>query len=987
MTSRAPWDACTTQSTPQMGNGAQSHHLSGWRRFPRGQQIGSGSFGSVFLSHDTLPGSEWYGQLVAVKVIQLKAISDDEVAHAMNEVAILKNLRHTNVLQYVDSFVDDEQQLCLVTEYMAGGDLSLLLRGSGVCGSRSGSNEKRRSVCSGGGDASMRCGSRSSGRRNAWKTTSRGDKSPSEEHQQWIESFRIVDLVRQCLDGLAHLHECGIIHRDVKPANVYLTESDVVKIGDFGVSKVVSPTDPKLVTFIGTPFYLCPELCLGEPYSFGADIWALGVLTYELYCMKLPFAADNVLAQIHVVTEGQYDREALHCEHTFTPKQLHLLESQYGDAFTRQEKTLHQLVVVLVERMLVMDPMERPSAAQLLREFFIFNPSRCPTPATTPPPSRLSAAEVCDLWATNGIATQTNRVNRLCCRIGSGGEMDDIFPLAAAIPTTSSPLASRVAGSYEELVSSLMPVERRYDVLHISERSGYSTPASSRRLTSQGAASDIADPGGTDAFDTFTQEMINAKISRIPWLRHAEAFSRLSLCEGYDGEVVRVDWKDGENFTLVSSPHKHRNSTPGLRRSRVSDGLSVMGQLALFAEPLSGVDAGSKSMSELLEARSLEVSQSPMASSLTEKSRTTECVITLEANRTAKRQEMEGEADKECENSGGLHMLVGRCRGYSTQTLEAILRKKIYFSYLRRQRKLRAVREAQKAREEESKRLRAELNELYARSYTEKCRHMFAQGGSSRADQFPYPPDELQMTRAPGQLAQVTGLRFESGNFSHDSTAVTKTIDKLAELSCCKPHRPESTVLQPSKLAAEIVRMAADAAAVAARRAEFAAHPPLRLDFRNSDGRSMSCSYSSSVGDPNRGMNTAIYTIPISLYIVRSDIDVSCSRTSIVSDVCDGLLALPMSVALKPIRRRTRLSGIVWRVKEALKDNGLDHVLLFPLDIDDDEQVGAEELSLRYVDSAGDAVVVSEPSDWRYTLRDWRKNMNQSWLQLWMAMS
>ncbi|RNF24478.1 serine/threonine protein kinase [Trypanosoma conorhini] len=351
--------------------------VSQWDRFPRSHQIGSGSFGNVFLCHDMLPGSAWYRQPVAVKAVPLEALSDSEVALAMNEVAILRHLRHPHILQYVDNFIDEERQLCLVAEYAEGGELTSLLRrpaepGGGGARDEAQGRSQPASLASVASGAARTQTARRPG--SSLGDTQQGKASP----QAWLESYRITDIVRQCLEALSYLHQNYIIHRDIKPANVYLTKTGKIKIGDFGVSKLLSLTDPLASTFIGTPFYLCPELCLGEPYSFGADIWALGVLTYELYCMKLPFVADNVLAQIHVVTEGQYDKEALYRPHAFTASEVQSLERLYGSAFTQQEESLHTLVVALVERMLVVDALERPSASQLLREFFFPIPSLVP---------------------------------------------------------------------------------------------------------------------------------------------------------------------------------------------------------------------------------------------------------------------------------------------------------------------------------------------------------------------------------------------------------------------------------------------------------------------------------------------------------------------------------------------------------------------------------------------------------------------------------
>lgn len=291
-----------------------------WERYQQIKTLGCGSYGTVHLCKDLDPSSEFFEDLVAIKTVSLAAITDQESKLAMSEVAILRNLNHPNVLKFIDCFIDDEQQLCCVTEYVDGGDLTGIIKSS-------------------------------------------------KSKKRYLDPFIVVDIVRQVLEGLAYLHSQSVIHRDIKPANIYITVSGTVKIGDFGVSKLVSDVAPHAVTFIGTPFYVCPELCMGEKYSFGADIWALGVMTYELYCLKLPFFASNVLALVNIVSEGKYDRELLHNRPLTQDQKSEVLMSS-GEDYLMKMEGLGSLVGCLVEAMLVNDPQDRPTAQQLLLEYF-----------------------------------------------------------------------------------------------------------------------------------------------------------------------------------------------------------------------------------------------------------------------------------------------------------------------------------------------------------------------------------------------------------------------------------------------------------------------------------------------------------------------------------------------------------------------------------------------------------------------------------------
>ncbi|KAH8618444.1 Protein kinase domain [Trypanosoma vivax] len=967
------------------GQAVSSHEtgpLYHWARFPRHSQIGSGGFGNVYLCHDILPDSKWYNKPVAVKVVRLSTLSDSEVALAMNEAAILRHIRHDNVLQYVDCFIDDEQQLCLVSEYVSGGDLSALLRRcEGVeddadlvgCGIGGQYNQTRDAVCVG-----PLAPSSAGGVRPLEQAALDGRSSFAPK--MWIESYRIVDMVRQCLEALSYLHSCGIVHRDLKAANVYLTDAAVIKLGDFGASKLVSPSEPMLTTFIGTPFYICPEMCLGEPYSFGADVWALGVLAYELYCHKLPFTADNVLAQIHIVTEGEYDREALHSPHIFSAAQQAALESCYGSAFSQQEETLHQLVVVLVERMLVLDPVLRPSASALLREFFATSPSRSLSPVVTPLFSRVAtpAAERYGTFIDNSDDHDSKRYPFSSChglsrKLPSASEgiasASGVLSQPDAPGSFSEALGELVAHSYKDLTSALLPVERQSDVLQLSIQSQPSRVATPSAALMDGASDAVADsPDQCDLNTPAAQRILTARMNKIPWLRDAEVFSRLTLCGDRKNDVILVDWKDSEHFAIYS-PQRLLSPSP-VRNTQVLP----------FPAPST-------------EHYSGKTSNKPCTSGFSSPSQSL-CVPLRLSSHGSERSSMQQQrdvletVDRGAANNKESCNLAGQSRNLSTEELEAVLRKKIMASYLHRQRQLKAAREALAAREEKRRRLYAELNDLYAKSYADSCEQstlLSDEGISARSMRR---AASFVSTQPPASALLVTEsetLRRMPRSFT-SMTSPPRYLSRLYQGSGLSGSLSDEAATQTK----EVLRMAADAVAVAARRRKLTANPPARLDFskRSLWWNGHTKSRSSSIDDSRRGEDRKVYTIPVSLTIVRREIDVACVST-LVNESCigsPGTLVLPMTVKLKSLRPRTRISGVVWRVKEALKDNGLEHVLLFPLDIDNEEEVGANELCLRYIDSENDVVALTEDSDWKYSVRDWMKRSSQPWLQLWMIM-
>ena len=93
--------------------------------------------------------------------------------------------------------------------------------------------------------------------------------------------------------GVKHCHDRRIIHRDLKAQNVFMCRNGMAKIGDFGVSSVLSYTHEMVRSVNGTPYYMAPELFDEIPYSFPADIWSLGVLLYEMCCLQYPFKPDD----------------------------------------------------------------------------------------------------------------------------------------------------------------------------------------------------------------------------------------------------------------------------------------------------------------------------------------------------------------------------------------------------------------------------------------------------------------------------------------------------------------------------------------------------------------------------------------------------------------------------------------------------------------------------------------------------------------------
>ena len=205
--------------------------------FEIGEHLGTGTVGTVYRVVDKETGAPY-----ALKLLS-EAVSNDKliVSRFEREMAILAKLNHPHIVQYFGSGKKDGK-LFYVMELLTGGTLKQLLYMSGALG--------------------------------------------------WMEA---AECGRQISSALQHAHNHGIIHRDVKPGNVYLTADAQMKLGDFGIvrdMKANDLTDTGLT--VGTYAYMCPELISGERNITGkVDLYALGCLLFEIVAGRTPFVGDN----------------------------------------------------------------------------------------------------------------------------------------------------------------------------------------------------------------------------------------------------------------------------------------------------------------------------------------------------------------------------------------------------------------------------------------------------------------------------------------------------------------------------------------------------------------------------------------------------------------------------------------------------------------------------------------------------------------------
>jgi serine/threonine protein kinase len=207
-------------------------------------ELGRGTSGVVYLARQ--PALD---RLVAVKRVSLAGISETTRRRADAEVAALVRLESSGVVRLMDA-IRTEGAVILLMEYVDGPTLRQLLRGR---------TEPLPIPCA-------------------------------------------LAIVESLAGTLAHVASAGIVHRDVKPENVFLTREGRVKLGDFGVARDVLPSDPlgrltRPGSIVGTPQYLSPEQAEGGEAGPPADVYGLGVVTYELFTGRVPFAYEgNLLA-------------------------------------------------------------------------------------------------------------------------------------------------------------------------------------------------------------------------------------------------------------------------------------------------------------------------------------------------------------------------------------------------------------------------------------------------------------------------------------------------------------------------------------------------------------------------------------------------------------------------------------------------------------------------------------------------------------------
>uniref|UniRef100_A0AAY5F410 Serine/threonine-protein kinase Nek4 n=1 Tax=Electrophorus electricus TaxID=8005 RepID=A0AAY5F410_ELEEL len=250
--------------------------------------VGKGSYGEVNLVKHKSDRKQY-----VIKKLNLRTSSKRERRAAEQEAQLLSQLKHPNIVTYRESWEGEDCQLYIVMGFCEGGDLYHRLK------------------------------------------QQKGDLLPERQVVEWFVQIAMA---------LQYLHEKHILHRDLKTQNIFLTKTNIIKVGDLGIARVLENQYDMASTLIGTPYYMSPELFSNKPYNYKSDVWALGCCVYEMATLKHAFNAKDMNSLVYRIVEGKL------------PQMPGRYAPQLGE---------------LIKRMLCKRPEDRPDVKHILRQPYI----------------------------------------------------------------------------------------------------------------------------------------------------------------------------------------------------------------------------------------------------------------------------------------------------------------------------------------------------------------------------------------------------------------------------------------------------------------------------------------------------------------------------------------------------------------------------------------------------------------------------------------
>ena len=219
--------------------------------------IGKGNFGSI---SKILRKSD--DKILVWKELDYGRMCEKEKQNIVSEVNILRDLHHPNIVRYYDRIVDKKNtKIYIIMEYCEGGDIGLLIK------------------------------------------RLKKNKELIPEEIIWKIFTQLVLALYEC-----HNHKDGkILHRDIKPSNVFLDAENNIKLGDFGLSRMLSNESYFAYSHVGTPYYMSPEQIEEVKYNEKSDIWSLGCFLYEVATFNPPFEATNQLSLALKIKAGKVE--------------------------------------------------------------------------------------------------------------------------------------------------------------------------------------------------------------------------------------------------------------------------------------------------------------------------------------------------------------------------------------------------------------------------------------------------------------------------------------------------------------------------------------------------------------------------------------------------------------------------------------------------------------------------------------------------------